>query len=127
MPTTKTKHDGPLSPAVAAQQAAWHARQAATFFSDSVLNKFTPRGREIARKRFIANARAALPAMGLDEFLKHFKAWYGGNRMDEAEPVIREIWAELQSKPSPDSSNAALAKQLIEAALRLMGESEVSA
>ena len=123
MPETKTKPKPaePVSPAVAAQQAYWHCRQAASYFADSQRSSFTARGREVARKKFIVNTRAALPTLGLETFLEQFKAWLKelGESGYEAEgvSVIRELAAEIEVKPASD---VALAQRLLETALKLM-------
>src|SRR4051794_25959034 len=87
--STKTKTDAAISPAVAAQQAAWHVWQSARYYRDSALNFGSPSAREINRKRFLTNARLALPTLGLDEFLRQFQIHNGGDYR-EAEPIIRE-------------------------------------
>jgi hypothetical protein len=78
---TKTKTE-PISPAVAAEQAEWLARQAAEYFERSKLNLGTPRARDLSRDRFLRDARLALPSLGLERFLMIFKCFC---HADEAE------------------------------------------
>ena len=85
--TTKTT-PAAITPAIAATQAAWHAKQAAEYYAQSLLMMKSPQARATARKRFMTDARLALPVMGLDEFLRHFKAW-----LDAADTVFEDAKA----------------------------------
>jgi hypothetical protein len=132
-----TKPDAPISPAVAATQTAFHCRQAAEYFVDSNQRHQSPRMRTLNRNRFIADARHGLSALGLDAFLVEF-----GQSMpvrsergdfEQAEPIIRALWADMQSQPAAraelpgHAANAALANQLIETALRLIRQPAAAA
>ena len=129
MTATKSKTE-PISPAVAAEQAEWLARQAAEYFERSTLNVGTPRARETSRNRFLRDASLALPALGLDRFLAIFTSYC---RASEAEAIVRQLWAELEGIPQvgnaePYRGNGArLARKLIEAALSLIADEEPNA
>jgi hypothetical protein len=92
-----------ISPALAATQAEWHAKQSAEFYAQS-LNKFkAPQGRATARNRFVADAKLALPVMGLEKFLMHFEAWLRNagyaQQFDEAKATVTTLAAELAIVP----------------------------
>ena len=97
---TKIKPDS-VTPAVAAQQAEWHCRQAAEHFADSNHPRESAPKRQTARKRFLADARHALPTMGLQTFLATFKQhlFQRGHvsHYDDAEPIITA----LAGEPAP--------------------------
>jgi hypothetical protein len=59
----KTKPD--TTAAVAAHQAVWHAKQAASYWNESDRRTLSARGRETARKRFLEHTRLALHRGGL--------------------------------------------------------------
>ena len=126
----KTKYDlEATTPKIEAQQTAWHVEQAADFFLRSINGRLTAQNREAARKRFLANTRAALPHLGLEKFLTDFRGelpqlenlWH---RFRLAEPIIREIAAEPEPPRAQPVDNAALAARLIETALKLLSEKE---
>jgi len=141
-----TKTSAPLTPAIAAQQSYWLCRQAAGHFHNSERGR-NATSRASARRRFIEDARLALPTMGLEKFLANFERHSSGD-VREAEPIIRELWAELQIKsaiagqpgpvtPAPIGSadavrqavaNAqqlmAIAQQQMDLAVRLIDEAD---
>jgi hypothetical protein len=136
-----TKTSPPITPAVAAHQAEWHARQAADFFAESTKQQ-RPKTRELCRRRFIANAKLALPSLGLDQFLATFNGWLqrqGHFGVGNAEPIIRELAIEL-AVASPGGpvvhgdnveralvavqSLLAVNQQQVDAALRLVREAK---
>ena len=100
MTATRSK---PISPAVAATQTDWHCRQAAEYFAQSTRQHKTPQAREQARRRFLADTKHALPALGIDAFLVAFKQHLlqrdDVRCFDEAEPIITALAAELAIVP----------------------------
>jgi len=93
----------PVTPALATTQAEWHARQAAGYYAQSHNRFKAPQGRATARNRFVADAKLALPVMGLELFLKHFEAWLREagwpEKFDEAKATIGALAAELALVP----------------------------
>jgi hypothetical protein len=99
---TKTKPDT-ITPGVAAQQAEWHCTQSAEHFRWSVGNCGTATSRDRKRRNFLADARHALPTMGLEAFLAKFRLYlfHRGDVgcFDEAKPIITALAAELALVP----------------------------
>jgi hypothetical protein len=67
------QHEMPISQAVAALQIDFRVRQAADYFAESTRKQKTPQTCELNRKRFITNARLAMPSLGLDGFQQAFE------------------------------------------------------
>jgi hypothetical protein len=129
---TKTKPDA-VTPPVAAAQADWHCRQAAEHFAKSNHYRIAAPVRLTARKRFLADARHALPTLGLEGFLATFKQHLfrrsDSQHFDDAQPIITALAAELALVPravplASETVPAALvkAKDALATALAQVGE-----
>jgi hypothetical protein len=123
----KTKPDT-TAPAIAAHQAVWHAKQAASYWKESERHTLSVRGRETARKRFLEHTRLALPTAGLDTYLDWFRQLTSEGTRDEAAPIIRELWQEHVAKqagaeqPLPATPDARAKLQAARQLLTLIGE-----
>jgi hypothetical protein len=105
MPATKPNPES-ITPAVAAQQAVWHAKQAADYWKESERHTLSARGRETARRRFIEHTRHALPTAGLETYLDWIRQLTCPRTRDEAAPIIRQLWTEIVVKAAGDNQPA---------------------
>jgi hypothetical protein len=134
--TARKSSPDAVTPPVAAAQADWHCRQAAEHFAKSNHYRIAAPVRLTARKRFLADARHALPTLGLDAFLATFKQHLfqrsDSQHFDDAQPIITALAAELALVPRavpvagaelPDVTAALVkAKDALATALAQVGE-----
>jgi hypothetical protein len=114
----------------------WHCRQAAEHFVQSNHHLQTAPMRLTARRRFLADARHALPTLGLNAFLATFRQhlFQRGDvrHFEDAQPIITALAAELALVPRaqpvagvelPDVTAALVkAKDALATALAQVGE-----
>lgn len=142
---TKTKNQ-PVSQSIAIYQSDFHVHAAADYFIESSdCKRQGVKSREKARNKFMEHVKIVMPILGLDDFLLSLKIALSDRRHEhhyaEAEAISRQLWSEMQSKPSPATvavsepqpktakatktkaeDKQSEARRLLDAAIRLLSE-----